>query len=156
MLSAPRDLQVETIEAGTVSIQWSPPAVTNDDIQSYIILYSRTLTSGDDEWMSVTRDGSVLSTILDIPDTRDNMDGDEVYHFKMMARTQSGTGEITQPVSVNIAAVVVVTPDVHPTPAGNTCRLNLMLKYKVMLRMWCFSIQHCIIINLICCFKSNF
>ena len=98
--SEPRDVQLEITKPGSVFIKWLPPAQPNGKINGYIIMYSTSLETLDEMWVSVQRNGSEGSATINIRDVADRQ-----YYFKVRASTVKGLGLPTQPIAVDPATV---------------------------------------------------
>ena len=57
--SEPLNIQITPKDSGNVCVEWSPPAVPNGKITSYVILYTDKLDTSDDGWARVTKNGKL-------------------------------------------------------------------------------------------------
>ena len=92
----PRDIKVQTVTPGSVSVAWEPPLEPNGKIKTYTIYYTDSLEVSDELWIHVTKNGTEHSAMITISDSQG-----QLYYFKLRASTAKGPGLVTRAYTVD-------------------------------------------------------
>ncbi|XP_060844411.1 neogenin isoform X2 [Rhopalosiphum padi] len=148
--SPPRDLTVvkNDDKPQSLTLNWQPPKFSNGQIIAYLILYTTDDTSSDNEWITETVDGELMSySIKGLTPTTN-------YYFKIQAKNSVGYGPFSPTISIKTLPGGTSYNDGTSLKDGKSGINNTTILY--ILIACCLLLISCIGIGiaLLCC-KQN-
>ncbi|CAH1731331.1 unnamed protein product [Aphis gossypii] len=148
--SPPRDLTAVKNEdkPQSITLNWQPPKFSNGQIIAYLILYTTDDTSSDNEWITETVEGELMSYSIKglTPSTN--------YFFKIQAKNSIGYGPFSPTISIKTLPGGIPNNDGTSLKDGKSGINNTTILY--ILIACCLLLISCIGIGiaLLCC-KQN-
>uniref|UniRef100_A0A2S2PN96 Neogenin n=1 Tax=Schizaphis graminum TaxID=13262 RepID=A0A2S2PN96_SCHGA len=148
--SPPRDLTAvkNDDKPQSLTLNWQPPKFSNGQIIAYLILYTTDDTSSDNEWITETVDGELMSYSIKglTPSTN--------YYFKIQAKNSVGYGPFSPTISIKTLPGSTSYNDGTSLKDGKSGINNTTILY--ILIACCLLLISCIGIGiaLLCC-KQN-